>query len=111
MQITTEQYGDVIVVRLEDELTQENVSRFEAVLEHPQEDGTRNIVIDMEKTESLDNAGLEALDDLIRRLNACDGQLKMSGLGPTCRKIFELTRFDRRVDIFDSLLDAVRSFH
>lgn len=111
MPITTEQYGDVTVARLEDELTQENVSRFEAMLEQPLEEGIRNIVIDMEKTECLDNAGLEALDDLIRRLETAGGQLKTSGLGPTCRKIFELTRFDRRIDIFDSLLDAVRSFH
>jgi len=111
MPITTETYGDVAVARLEDELTLDNVSRFETVLEQPTEEGIRNFVIDLEKTEYLDNAGLEAFDDLIVRLEKVDGQVKFSGLGPNCRKIFEMTRFDRRVDTFDSLIDAVRSFH
>lgn len=111
MPITAETYGDVAVTRLEDELTLDNVSRFEAVLEQPMEEGIRNFVIDLEKTEYLDNAGLEAFHDLIARLDNSGGEVKFSGLGPTCRKIFELTRFDRRVGIFDSLIDAVRSFH
>lgn len=111
MPITTETYGDVSVTRLEDELTLDNVSRFQAAVDQPIEEGIRNFVIDMEKTEYLDSDGFEAFDDLIHRLDESGGQVKFSGLGPTCRKIFELTRFDRRVDIFDSLLDAVRSFH
>jgi anti-anti-sigma factor len=111
MPITSETYGDVSVTRLEDELTFDNVSRFESVVELPMEEGIRNFVIDLEKTEYLDNAGLEAFDDLINRLESNGGQVKFSGLGPNCRKIFEMTRFNRRVDLFDSLIDAVRSFH
>ena len=110
MAITTETYGDVTVARLEDELTSDNAERFRYVLETPLEEGIRHFVIDLEKTEYLDNAGLEALDDLRGKLEDVGGQVKFSGLGPGCRKIFELTRLDRRVDIFDSLIDAVRSF-
>ena len=110
MAITTETYGDVAVARLEDELTSDNAERFRGVLEAPLEDGLRNFVIDLEKTEYLDNAGLEAVQDLMEKLEGIGGQVKFSGLGPGCRKIFELTRLDRRVDIFDSLIDAVRSF-
>ena len=110
MAITTETYGDVAVARLEDELTHENVDRFRGIVESPFEDGTRQFVIDLEKTEYLDNAGLESIVDLMEKLEGMGGQVKFSGLGPGCRKIFELTRLDRRVDIFDSLIDAVRSF-
>jgi len=110
MPMATETYGDVAVARLEDELSCENVLRFEAILDQPMGEGIRNYVIDMEKTEYLDNAGLEAISDFSERLEESGGQLKFSGLGPGCRKIFELTRFDRRFDVFDSLIDAVRSF-
>ena len=47
MPMATETYGDVAVARLEDELTTDNVSRFEAILEQPIEEGIRNFVIDM----------------------------------------------------------------
>ena len=110
MAITTETYGDVTVARLEDELTTDSAERFRYVLERPLEEGIRHFVVDLEKTEYLDNAGLEVLDDLRGKLEEVGGQVKFSGLGPGCRKIFELTRLDRRVDIFDSLIDAVRSF-
>ncbi|MBI3465457.1 MAG: STAS domain-containing protein [Planctomycetes bacterium] len=110
MAMTTETYGDVTVARLEDELTGDNAERFRYVLETPLEEGIRHFVIDLEKTEYLDNLGLEALDDLRTKLEDAGGQVKFSGLGPGCRKIFELTRLDQRVDIFDSLIDAVRSF-
>jgi anti-anti-sigma factor len=111
MAIATETYGNVAVTRLEDELTQDNVVHFETATDQLLGDGILNLVIDMEKTEYLDNAGLEAIDDLMARLDKCGGQVKFSGLGFTCRKIFEITRFDRRSDIFESLIDAVRSFH
>ena len=110
MAMTTETYGDVAVARLEDELTLDNAERFRIILEPPLEEGIRHFVIDLEKTEYLDNAGLEAMFDLMEKLEGTGGQVKFSGLGPGCRKIFELTRLDRRVDIFDSLIDAVRSF-
>ena len=54
---------------------------------------------------------MESIDEFSERLEGTGGLLKFSGLGPGCRKIFELTRFDRRFDLFDSLIDAVRSFH
>ena len=111
MAIKTETYGDVAVVRLDDELTADTVSRFDSVVQGPLGDGIRNVVVDMEKTEYLDNAGLEAIVDLKERLQGEGGQLKFSGLAAGCRKIFELTRLDRQVDIFETLIDAVRSFH
>lgn len=81
------------------------------MLEPALHEDLRHCVLDMEKTEYLDNAGLESIDDLMARLIQSGGQLKASGLRAGCRKIFELTRFDRRIDLFDSLIDAVRSFH
>ena len=111
MPMTAETYGDVAVARVDDELTGDNVARFQGILEPSLEEGIRNFVIDMEKTEYLDNAGLEAIDDLMQQLEQLGGQVKFSGLGQSCRKIFELTRLRKRVDIFDTLIDAVKSFH
>jgi len=110
MALSTEVYGEVAVIRLEDELTADNVGRFHALSEGPLADGIRNFVLDMEKTEYLDSAGLEAIVELLERLEAAGGQLKCSGLGACCRKVFEVTRLDRRIERFESLIDAVRSF-
>ncbi len=110
MPMVTEIYGEVAVARLEDELTEDNLGRFDAMIERPLEEGVHNLVIDMEKTEYIDNAGLESLENLRDRLEAAGGRIKYSGLGLTCRKIFEMTRLDQRLELFDNMLDAVRSF-
>lgn len=111
MAIHTEVYGDVAVLRLDDELTSENVTRFRGVLDDSLRNKLRYFVLDLERTEYVDSAGLEAVDDLLARSRELGGQVKASGLGAGCRKIFELTRFDRRIDLFDNLIDAVRSFN
>lgn len=110
MVFSTEIYGDVAIVRLEDELTGDTLPRFQAQLEGPLREGVRNFVIDMEKTEYLDSAGLEAIVDLMDQAHESAGQVKFSGLGNCCQKIFEITRLDRRVDVYETLIDAVRSF-
>ncbi len=111
MAFKTEIYGDVAVIRLDDELTGDNVPRFQNALDPSLQEGIRNVVVDMEKTEYLDNSGLEAFADLRDRLQEAGGQLKLSGLGASCRKIFELTGLDKQVDLFETLIDAVKSFH
>lgn len=111
MAVTTEIYGDVAFFRLEDELTGDTVGRFQAQVEESLAQGLRNFVIDLEKTEYLDNTGLEAFVDLMDQAERIGGQVKFSGMSSCCRKIFEITRLDRRVDIFETIIDAVRSFH
>ena len=111
MDLKTEIYGDVAVIRLESELTSDNVGRFEAQLEPPLEETVRRFVVDMEKTEYVDNAGLEAFEDLMEQLREKAGDVRFSGLGNNCRKIFEITRLDKRAELFESVVDAVRSFH
>ena len=51
-----------------------------------------------------------ALLDLQDRLRDAGGGVKICGLTETGRKVFEITRLDRRFEVFDSLIDAVGSF-
>jgi len=110
MPIETERYGQVLVARLEDELVDENTARLEAALEDSVVEGCRRIVIDFERTEMIDSAGLECLADLLGQLQEAGGSVRVSGLDGSCRKVFEMTRFDKRFEVFGSLIEAVKSF-
>ena len=110
MQISTESFGDVLVAHTPDELTEETVSLFRDALAKPIEQGQVKIVLEMERSETFDSAGLTALVDLQDELRHSGGNLKVSGLKDPGRKIFEVTRLDQRFDLFESVIDAVASF-
>jgi anti-sigma B factor antagonist len=110
MHITTETFGDVLVVHTPDELTDETHAAVLDALEAPLAAGQNRIVLQMDRTELFDSMGLTALVDLHAQVREQGGNVKVCGLPDAGRKIFEVTRLDRRFDVFDSLIDAVGSF-
>ena len=111
MQIATETFGNVLVAHTPDELTEETTSVFLDALSRIVEQGPLNIVLQMDHSDVYDSAGLTVLLDLQDQLRERGGNVKVSGLGDPGRKIFELTRLDQRFDLFESVIDAVSSFH
>lgn len=69
-----------------------------------------SVVLDLDGNEMLDSAGLTALVDLQERLRIAQGDLKIATANPINRKILELTRLDQQFEVFDSVVDAVKSF-
>ncbi len=110
MQVTTETFGNVLVAHTPDELTEDTQAAFLGALEEPINAGQVNIVLQMDRSDSYDSAGLTALLDLQDQLRERGGNLKVSGLDDPGRKILEVTRLDQRFDLFESVIDAVSSF-
>jgi len=110
MVMELERYGDVVVAGLDDELVMENIGRFEELVGDALQEGTRNFVIDFEKTEFVDSSGLRSLLELLETVQSQGGSVRVSGLDRNCLKIFEMTRFDKKFEVFTSLVEAVKSF-
>lgn len=107
MNLPTEIFGDVMVVHTPDELAQDQAASVEAYFENVERD---NVVIDLDSTESLDSAGLTALLNIQELLRARNGDLKIATSNATNRKILEISRLDEHLDVFESVIDAVKSF-
>lgn len=69
-----------------------------------------NVVLDLDGTESIDSSGLEAILTSQETLRAMSGDLKISTSNYVNRKILEITRLDLQLEVYDSVIDAVRSF-
>lgn len=111
MQIAMESFGDVLVVHTPDDLTEETSRVFVSAVESHLADGQSSIVLQMDRSELFDSAGLTTLLDLQDQVAQSGGAIKISSLTEPGRKIFEVTRLDQRFDLFDSVIDAVASFH
>lgn len=110
MQITTEIFGNVLVAHTPDELTDDTSSDFVDSLTKALNEQHFQVVLQMDRSEVLDSAGLTALLDLQDLTRENGGNLKISGLEEPGTKILEMTRLDQRIDVFDSVIDAVASF-
>lgn len=107
MTLPTEIFGDVIVVHSPEELAYdqaEGFGAFMATLERV------NVVLDLDATETLDSKGLAALLDAQEYLRELGGDMKLSATNPSNRKILEMTRLDACLEVFESVVDAVRSY-
>jgi len=107
MNLPTEIFGDVIVVHAPEELRAEGCEEFEAYVPTLERD---NVVLDVDNTEEIDSKGLTALLNVQDVLRDRGGEVKIAATNPVNRKIFEITRLDQQLEVFDSVVDAVKSF-
>lgn len=107
MNISHEVFGDVAVVHAPDELTEVQVPHLVNTF---QQLPFTQAVLELDNTELIDSAGLTAILDIDDMLAARGGRLKIATTNAVNRKILQITRIDQRVDVFDSLVDAVKSF-
>jgi anti-sigma B factor antagonist len=107
LNLPSEIFGDVIVVHTPEELAGETAEQFESYL--PTLDRS-NLVLDVDSTENFDSDGLTALLNAQDALRQRGGQIKIAATNPTNRKILEITRIDQQIDVFQSVIDAVKSF-
>ncbi len=108
MNLPQEIFGDVIVVHSPKELEADQCEGFEAYFAALE---IHNIALDLDGMESIDSKGLTALLNVQDALRAHHGDLKIATNNFYNRKILELTRLDQQLEVFESVMDAVKSFH
>jgi anti-sigma B factor antagonist len=107
MQLPSEIFGEVIVVHAPEELTGDNANGFAKCVEQL----IRNqVVLDLDGNEMIDSEGLETLLDLRDGLAEVNGDLRVATSNTTNRKLLEITRLDQELEVFGSVIDAVKSY-
>lgn len=107
MNLPSELFGNVLVVHTPEELCVEHAEKFETYLgglEHAQ------VVLDIDNTEALDSGGLTAIVNSQEALRERLGDLKVATTNAINRKIFEITRLDQQLEVYESVVEAVNSF-
>lgn len=107
MKLPTEIFGNVIVVHTPEELSADTAGQLEAFLTSLDRS---QVIIDMNGSETIESGGLEALLGAQETLRALGGDVKISTSNNSNLKILEMTRLDQQLEVFESVIDAVKSF-
>jgi anti-sigma B factor antagonist len=70
-------------------------------------DGTRAVVLNFTRLEYMNSGGIGLLVTMLVRANRARQKLLVFGLTEHYRQIFELTRLDEAIGIYDTEADAV----
>src|SRR5690606_17637348 len=95
------------VVHLPDELGTDQAPAVHDILTHQDR---HNVVADLVGDEAIDSAGLAMFLDVQDELREQHGELKIAASNSVNKKNMEVTRLDQQLEVFDSVVDAVRSF-
>ena len=105
-----EKSGVVLIEIKEERLDAHNSGELKAEMLKLFDEGKNNIVIDLKDVRFVDSSGLGSLVSGFKNASARNGILKLCGLQPQVKSMFELTRLHRVFEIFPGLDEALASF-
>src|SRR5438105_3834790 len=107
MKLPTEIFGDVVVVHTPEELGVDTAGQLEKFLTSQERN---KVIVDVDGSETIESGGLEALLTAQEALRILDGDLKIASSNAANSKILEITRLDQQLEVFDTVIEAVKSF-
>ncbi len=110
MEIQEQQHGAVTVIRPNGVLNQDDVEQFRQRVVATVNRSMGRLVIDASAVPFADSRGLEVLVEASQGLEDSGQVLRLCGVGPTLREVFELTGLSTRFEFFEDANQAVRSF-
>ena len=102
----------VTILRLRERIHLDNFAELENLVKDAYQAGTRNLVIDLEQSNTLTSIGLRAFV-VIHKIMAKDdnsNRLRVTGATVLIHEIMEVTGIAEFIDIYDTVTEAVASF-
>lgn len=111
MILKIEEKAEVVLIEIKEErLDAHNSGELKAEMLKLFDEGKNNIVINLAEVRFVDSSGLGSLVSGFKNASARNGNLKLCGLQPQVKSMFELTRLHRVFEIFPGVDEALTSF-
>ena len=110
MEATVEVIGDIRVLTPEgDRLDASTVHLLKDTIT-AELDPSSNVIFDFSNLRFIDSTGLGAIVSFLKQSKTAGGDLKLCGMSPAVRKLFELVRVHKIIDIFNTKEETIRAF-
>ncbi len=111
MEIKTREAGNgVLVVDVSGDLDARSAGDLKLALNEKIEGGSVWVLVNLSEVPYMDSAGLGVLVSGLKNTNRQNGDLRLWGLQPDVRNIFELTRLNKVFQIFEDEEAALASY-
>lgn len=100
----------LLQVTLQGRLDAQAAPALKEIWQNCERQGNYNVLLDLHQVEFIDSIGISTLVSGLKQLRAHGGDLRLIGLQPSARAIFELMMLDRVFEIFDTPEEALKRF-
>ncbi len=109
MKIHTQPHGNVSVVVAHGPLIAEELIDLRRAVDKAAATGNRHVVVDLADVPYLDSSGIEMLLELCGPQNVLHQRPKLAAVSETCMEALELTDVLPRLEVYDTVENALRS--
>ena len=101
----------VTVFQIKDRVNLGNYKELEASAKEAYDNGTRDLVVDLSKSDSLTSIGIRALV-VIHKMLAAEGgaHLKLAGVSEPIRDMLGVAGITQFIELYDTVDEAVAAF-
>jgi anti-sigma B factor antagonist len=107
VKIFNDRRGDAVIVRLDGSLDTSTAPDAQTHLDAIANDSPALVVVDLQDVDYLSSAGLRVLLSTAKKLRP-HGALRLFGLNPTVRDVFDISGFSMIFPVFDDELAALQ---
>lgn len=106
----TKTEGSITVFHLKDNLDTAHVKAFARKIHELLESGRIFLVLDLSQVEEICLLGLVSISNVFNKCRQVGGALKIAGLTNSVRESFEDTNLINTVEVYDNVLEAIKSY-
>ncbi len=106
----TKTEGSITVFHLKDNLDTQHVKAFARKIYDLMETGRIFLVLDLSQVDEVCLMGMVSISAIFNKCRQMGGALKIAGLTEPVRESFEETNLINTVEVFDNVLEAIKSF-
>ena len=110
MEITTDHKDGISIISVSGELDAISSRDLAEVFKDELEEGYVNFVYDLKNLQYSSSAGIRIFLGSARESRQKGGDLRIGSVLPQVRKIFDLSKFDKVVKVFETSEEAINSF-
>lgn len=110
MNFTVHEHNGVVELAIEGNILQESVDVLKERFMNLIENGHVQIVLNMAQSNYVSSLCLAVIVDVKNRLAQSNGDLKIANVNRLIRNLLEITNLVKKIELFDSVEEAVASF-
>ncbi len=107
MSIESQVKNQVHVLKFQGTLNAQNVEQVKSHIEQILQGECRIALLDLESLEEIDSSGIGAIVSLLKRMRTQKRDVRIFRLRGTVKKLFELLRIDKSMEVFEDLDKAL----
>jgi anti-sigma B factor antagonist len=108
MKIRTKRVNDAEILSLFGIANAENIEVFRQHIDRLIDSDVTTVILDFEKLEEIDSTGIGGIISLLKRMRLKSGDVRIINLRGAVKKLFELLRIDRGIDVYEDLESALK---